>query len=99
VSTPIRPPRGLESLIKTVAGGADDDERDRRASTFTRGLALGALVGAAIAGSTIWQRRQTRPSPPPPTSGAAADDEGPTGPPEAAGASETPAGRTSGPSE
>jgi hypothetical protein len=27
-----------------------------------RGLALGALVGAAIAGSTIWQRRR-HPSP------------------------------------
>ena len=33
---------------------------DQRATTFARGLALGALVGAAIAGSTIWQRRQTR---------------------------------------
>lgn len=29
-------------------------------SRFIRGLAIGALVGAAIAGSTIWQRRRVR---------------------------------------
>ncbi|HET9436373.1 MAG TPA: hypothetical protein VFO50_05905 [Candidatus Limnocylindrales bacterium] len=29
-------------------------------STFIRGLTIGALVGAAIAGSTIWERRRTR---------------------------------------
>ena len=29
---------------------------DQRAATFARGLILGALVGAAIAGSTIWSR-------------------------------------------
>jgi hypothetical protein len=62
VSGSARAPRGLETLIRAVAGGADEEERDRRASTFARGLAIGALVGAAIAGSTIWQRRQTRPS-------------------------------------
>jgi hypothetical protein len=45
----------LETLVRAVAGRPDDDQR---ASTFARGLALGALVGAAIAGSTIWQRRQ-----------------------------------------
>jgi hypothetical protein len=28
---------------------------------FLGGLALGALVGAAIAGSTIWQRRRRKP--------------------------------------
>jgi hypothetical protein len=44
----------LETLVRAVAGRPDDDQR---ASTFARGLALGALVGAAIAGSTIWQRR------------------------------------------
>ncbi len=30
---------------------------DPRILAFARGLALGALVGAAIAGSTIWNRR------------------------------------------
>jgi hypothetical protein len=49
-------PKPLEALVRAVAGRPDDD--DQRASTFARGLALGALVGAAIAGSTIWQRRQ-----------------------------------------
>jgi len=46
----------VETLIRAVAGGSDPEERDRRTSTFTRGLALGALVGAAIAGSTLWGR-------------------------------------------
>jgi hypothetical protein len=50
-------PNPIETLIRTVAGRQDDD--DQRASTFARGLALGALVGAAIAGSTIWQRRHS----------------------------------------
>jgi hypothetical protein len=35
-------------------------ETDPRAATFARGLVLGALVGAAIAGSTLWQRRHAR---------------------------------------
>jgi len=61
VSEP-RVPAGIESLIRTVAGGSTDEDRDRRATTFARGLAIGALVGAAIAGSTIWQRRQIRPA-------------------------------------
>lgn len=30
---------------------------DARLVGFARGLAIGALVGAAIAGSTIWSRR------------------------------------------
>jgi hypothetical protein len=57
VSDPIRVPSPLEALVRAVAGGAGDEDREQRASTFARGLALGALVGAAIAGSTIWQRR------------------------------------------
>ena len=54
-----RVPPLVEHLIRTVAGGTPED-RDERASTFARGLALGALVGAAIAGSTIWHRRVAR---------------------------------------
>jgi len=54
-----RVPPFVEGLIRAVAGGSGED-RDERASTFARGLALGALVGAAIAGSTIWQRRHAR---------------------------------------
>jgi hypothetical protein len=52
-----RVPAPLEALVRALAGGGADDD-DRRATTFARGLALGALVGAAIAGSTIWQRRR-----------------------------------------
>ena len=54
-----RVPAPLETIVRAIAGGAHDDD-DQRATTFARGLALGALVGAAIAGSTIWQRRQAR---------------------------------------
>ena len=49
----------VETVIRAIAGGSGA-ERDERASTFARGLGLGALVGAAIAGSTIWQRRHAR---------------------------------------
>ena len=55
-----RMPAPLEALVRAVAGGSADGA-DARASTFARGLALGALVGAAIAGSTMWQRRHLRP--------------------------------------
>ena len=58
MSEPVRVPPGLDALIRSLVGGAGEEDRDQRASTFARGLALGALVGAAIAGSTIWQRRQ-----------------------------------------
>lgn len=37
---------------------------------FLRGLTLGALVGAAIAGSAVWDRLRKR------------DDEAPAGPPD-----------------
>jgi hypothetical protein len=50
----------VDRLVRLVEGARGDD--DIRATTFVRGLALGALVGAAIAGSTIWQRRR-HPSP------------------------------------
>ena len=46
----------LERLVRILEAARGGD--DVRASTFVRGLALGALVGAAIAGSTIWQRRR-----------------------------------------
>jgi hypothetical protein len=56
-----RVPAPLETIIRAIAGGSSEDN-DQRATTFARGLALGALVGAAIAGSTIWQRRHGRSS-------------------------------------
>lgn len=63
MTEPTRLPPGVEALIRSVVRGSGDEDRDQRASTFARGLALGALVGAAIAGSTIWQRRQARSAP------------------------------------
>ena len=47
-----RPLQGLAELSELLGGESHDSRR------FLRGLALGALVGAAIAGSTIWQRRR-----------------------------------------
>ena len=48
------PIQGLADLAELLAGESAGSKR------FLGGLALGALVGAAIAGSTIWQRRQLR---------------------------------------
>jgi hypothetical protein len=36
------------------------DEAARTQAIFLRGLSLGALIGAAIAGSAIWERRRIR---------------------------------------
>jgi hypothetical protein len=44
-------------LVREVLRG---DDQGRAAGTFMRGLTLGALIGAAIAGSAIWQRRERR---------------------------------------
>lgn len=57
-----------DSLIARLGQAAEAvTGDDQRATTFARGLILGALVGAAIAGSTIWQRRrQAGPSLPAP---------------------------------
>ena len=49
----------FERLVSAVEQAAGDDVR---ATTFVRGLVLGAVVGAAIAGSTLWQRRHPRPT-------------------------------------
>lgn len=40
--------------------GSDDG---RSAATFLRGLTLGAILGAIIAGSSIWSRRRRRSGP------------------------------------
>jgi hypothetical protein len=47
-----------ETLVDRLTGGIGGEVDDPRAAQFVRGLALGALVGAAIAGSTLWQRRR-----------------------------------------
>jgi hypothetical protein len=39
-----------------------DDGDPRATATFLRGLTIGAIVGAAVAGSTLWSRwRSARP--------------------------------------
>ncbi|MEP6638370.1 MAG: hypothetical protein ABJC39_03400 [Chloroflexota bacterium] len=40
-----------------MSGDADG----RTASSFMRGLTIGAILGAIIAGSSIWSRRRHRP--------------------------------------
>ncbi|MGD0248471.1 MAG: hypothetical protein ABSB75_05385 [Candidatus Limnocylindrales bacterium] len=45
-------------LRRLLFGRGDSAEPDARLVAFARGLALGALAGAAIAGSRIWQRWQ-----------------------------------------
>lgn len=50
----------LEELRRATAG-AGGGHGSAGSSTFLRGLVAGALVGAAIAGSTIWERRHRRP--------------------------------------
>ena len=51
--------RGPLAGLRDVADFLGDEER---AATFLRGLTVGALVGAAIAGSRIWRRRGRRPA-------------------------------------
>ena len=43
----------LENVREVLRG----DEASGGGTTFMRGLTLGALLGAAIAGSALWQRR------------------------------------------
>jgi hypothetical protein len=43
--------------------GRGEGEDDPRLTAFVRGLVLGALAGAAIAGSRLWTRRGNRPPP------------------------------------
>ena len=50
----------VRSTVDAVAATDPGAEGLVSGSTFFRGLALGAIVGAAIAGSTIWQRRRVR---------------------------------------
>ncbi len=58
----------VDEALAVVREALRSDERGRVSGTFMRGLTLGALLGAAVAGSAIWQRRAQRHR-----------DEGPTG--------------------
>jgi hypothetical protein len=46
-----------QGLVETVREALRGEEGASTGTTFMRGLTLGALMGAAVAGSAIWQRR------------------------------------------
>jgi hypothetical protein len=57
----VEPRRGrglLHRLEELVSERLTGPGGEAASSSFLRGLAIGALVGAAIAGSTIWERRR-----------------------------------------
>ena len=49
-----------QGIVETVREALRGEEGASSGTTFMRGLTLGALMGAAIAGSAIWQRRGRR---------------------------------------
>ena len=51
---PRGPLQGLQDLSQMLQGRPEGTGR------FMRGLVLGAFVGAAIAGSAVWRRRNRR---------------------------------------
>ena len=46
----------IETVRRILAG----DDGGQVSATFVRGLTLGALIGAAVAGSAIWRRGRPR---------------------------------------
>ena len=52
--------RDQSMIDRLVRASEPPASEDPRAATFLRGVVVGALVGAAIAGSTIWQRRHAQ---------------------------------------
>ena len=47
-------------VVERLIPGLPSEDDWPTVGSFLRGLAIGALVGAAIAGSTLWQRRRDR---------------------------------------
>jgi hypothetical protein len=47
-------------MVETVRDALRGEDGASPGTTFMRGLTLGALIGAAVAGSAIWQRRGRR---------------------------------------
>lgn len=51
----------IRAFVARLFGRAKATEQpDQRLTAFARGMALGALVGAAIAGSSIWSSARRR---------------------------------------
>ena len=57
----VEPPPVVERLVPEAFAGADHSPI---VSNFLRGLTTGALVGAAIAGSALWNRYRRSHRPP-----------------------------------
>ena len=49
-----------QGIVESVREALRGEEGASSGTTFMRGLTLGALIGAAVAGSAIWQRRGRR---------------------------------------
>jgi hypothetical protein len=49
-----------QGVVEAVREALRGEEGASTGTTFMRGLTLGALIGAAVAGSAIWQRRGRR---------------------------------------
>jgi hypothetical protein len=49
-----------QGVVEAVREALRGEEGASTGTTFMRGLTLGALLGAAVAGSAIWQRRGRR---------------------------------------
>ena len=62
-----KPPDDPVAAVRQLLSG---DEDGHARTTFVRGLTLGALVGAAIAGSLLVRRRPKAGRPPTPLDGA-----------------------------
>ncbi len=64
-----------EGRARREADDASASDADPRLASFLRGVTIGALVGAAIAGSALWERAQRR------RAAAESDDAGDAPPP------------------
>jgi hypothetical protein len=53
--------RARRGLDRPFGLGREPDPEDIRFARFLRGLTIGALFGAAIAGSALWGRARHRP--------------------------------------
>jgi hypothetical protein len=72
--------RRIEEARRARVAAADDvaeGEGDPRVAAFLRGVTIGALVGAAIAGSALWERASRKRAAADAADASAAGDEPP----------------------